>query len=576
MIDYAFKQELARTRENVDDLFYYDGHKVGRGTYGHVFKAQPKVPSAKYPAKEYALKLIEGQGFSMSACREIALLRELKHPNLICLQRVFLTNEKKVWLLLDYAEHDLWHIIKYHRGAKAKKMPVMVPKGMVKSILYQILDGIHYLHSNWVLHRDLKPANILVMGDAPGVHRGRVKIADMGFARIFYNPLKPLAELDPVVVTFWYRAPELLLGAKHYTKAIDVWAIGCIFAELLTAEPVFFCKEEDIKAQSPYHYDQLKRIFTVMGYPQENEWTDFKKMPDYHKLQTDIKSSQTAFPNCSMTRYMEKHKIESDSPQFKLLVKLLTMDPNKRISCKDAMEEPYFKMDPKPTEDVFYKFEIPYPKRESLPDADIKKSLAMNIVDDQNQQATNPQVNQTMNQQLDSEPVNKRLRMGGQQMNANSQPMFPSGEFHQPMQTQHMISQSMDMGGMMNQPQQQYQQPPIFASQPMPTSMPVSGQQQMGMMQGGQQFQHQNMGMMQGQPMMMRQQMPPTYQQHPQGMMQQSGGGVDMMSSMPPGMHNQQMGIQNMGGNPPPYSMMQQQGPQPPQQQPQQQWNHYQ
>ncbi|KHJ79655.1 hypothetical protein OESDEN_20694 [Oesophagostomum dentatum] len=99
-------------------------------------------------------------------------------------------------------------------------------------------------------------------------------------------------------------------------------------------------------------------------------------------------------------------------------------------------------MDPKPTEDVFYKFDIPYPKRESLPDADIKKSLAMNIVDDQNQQATNPQVSQNMNQQLDSEPVNKRLRMGGQQMNANSQPMFPSGEFHQPMQNQHMISQS--------------------------------------------------------------------------------------------------------------------------------------
>uniref|UniRef100_A0A1I7X623 Protein kinase domain-containing protein n=1 Tax=Heterorhabditis bacteriophora TaxID=37862 RepID=A0A1I7X623_HETBA len=137
---------------------------------------------------------------------------------------------------------------------------------------YSFKLGIHYLHSNWVLHRDLKPANILVMGDGPGVQRGRnmyfydfmnislrVKIADMGFARVFCNPLKPLAELDPVVVTFWYRAPELLLGAKHYTKAIDVWAIGCIFAELLTAEPVFFCKEEDIKAQSPYHYDQLKR-----------------------------------------------------------------------------------------------------------------------------------------------------------------------------------------------------------------------------------------------------------------------------------------------------------------------------
>ena len=100
-----------------------------------------------------------------------------------------------------------------------------------------------------------------------GFERGRVKIADMGFARLFNSPLRPLADLDPVVVTFWYRSPELLLGARHYTKAIDIWAIGCIFAELLTYEPIFHCKQEDIKANNPYHHEQVERIISIMGYP---------------------------------------------------------------------------------------------------------------------------------------------------------------------------------------------------------------------------------------------------------------------------------------------------------------------
>lgn len=371
-MDYEYKLKTAQERAKVEDLFEFEGCKVGRGTYGHVYKAKRKDRTvSNNDGREYALKQIEGTGISMSACREIALLRELRHPNVISLQKVFLSHlDRKVWLLFDYSEHDLWHIIKFHRSAKANKKPVDVPRNMVKSLLFQILDGIHYLHANWVLHRDLKPANILVMGE--GVERGRVKIADMGFARLFNSPLKPLADLDPVVVTFWYRAPELLLGARHYTKAIDIWAIGCIFAELLTYEPIFHCRQEDIKTSNPYHHDQLDRIFNVMGFPLEKDWEDIRKMPEHQTLMKDFKRS--IYVNCTLVKYMEKHKVKPESKQFHLLQKLLTMDPTKRITSEQAMKDPYFLEDPLPSQDVFEGKVIPYPKREFLTDDDDDKA----------------------------------------------------------------------------------------------------------------------------------------------------------------------------------------------------------
>ena len=127
------------------------------------------------------------------------------------------------------------------------------------------------------------------MGEGP--ERGWVKIADMGFARIFNSPLKPLTDLDPVVVTQWYRAPELLLGARHYTNTIDMWAIGCIFAELLTFEPIFYCQwqQEDITSSNPYQHDQLDRIFQVMGFPQDKDWENIRKMPEYPTLLNNFK-----------------------------------------------------------------------------------------------------------------------------------------------------------------------------------------------------------------------------------------------------------------------------------------------
>ncbi|CBY08564.1 unnamed protein product [Oikopleura dioica] len=365
-MDHGFLQKLSSQRRKVDDDFSYEGCKVGRGTYGHVYKARARDENDK---REYALKLIEGTGITPSACREIALLRELQHPNVIALQKVFLNHsDHKVWLLFDYAEHDLWHIIKFHR---ANKKHGNIPERMVKSLMYQILDGIHYLHENWVLHRDLKPANILVMGE--GEERGRVKIADMGFARLFNSPLKPLADLDPVVVTFWYRAPELLLGARHYTKAIDIWAIGCIFAELLTSEPIFHCRQEDIKTSNPYHHDQLEKIFQVMGLP--SDWDDIRKMPEHMTFQKDFK--RVDFSGKSLAGYMDKHRLRQDSCAFKLLKSLLIMDPKQRMGSAAAMDDDYFREKGEiPLEDAFGDGPIVYPKREFLTDEERKKDKA--------------------------------------------------------------------------------------------------------------------------------------------------------------------------------------------------------
>lgn len=184
--------------------------------------------------------------------------------------------------------------------------------------------------------------------------------------------LKPLAELDPVVVTFWYRAPELLLGAKHYTKAIDIWAIGCIFAELLTFEPIFHCRQEDVEASSPYHHDQLEKIFNVMGFPSEKDWEDIRKMPEHSTLMRDFGRLKPQYHGCNLQRYMAKHSIKSDTTAFQLLSRFLVMDPNKRITSEQAMADTYFSEDPKPCLDVFDSLPIPYPARKFLTDDDNK------------------------------------------------------------------------------------------------------------------------------------------------------------------------------------------------------------
>lgn len=198
---------------------------------------------------------------------------------------------------------------------------------------------------------------------------GVVKIGDLGLARLFSDPLQSLFGGDKVVVTIWYRAPELLLGGRHYTPAIDLWAIGCIFAELLALRPIFKGEEAkmDGKKTVPFQRNQFQKVIDILGSPTVERWETLPKYPEYPAFQS-LKICQ---PNLdSWCRSIEGG---GGANVYKLLASLLEYDPSKRITANDALLHPYFTDAPKVCQNVFQgqRYEYP-PRRISNEDIDIK------------------------------------------------------------------------------------------------------------------------------------------------------------------------------------------------------------
>lgn len=240
----AYRQARDAQRRPVLSRYRVIGF-LNSGTYGRVYKAQEILPPGAFAREPgvYAIKKFkpdrEGStttftGISQSAVREIALNRELRHENVVWLREVML-EENAIFLVYEFVEHDFLQIIHHHLTV----LRTPVSGAVIKSLLWQVLNGVQYLHENWIMHRDLKPANILITA------RGVVKIGDLGLARVYADPMVSLYASDMVVVTIWYRAPELLLGARHYTPAVDLWAVGCIWGELIALRPMF--KGEEIR-----------------------------------------------------------------------------------------------------------------------------------------------------------------------------------------------------------------------------------------------------------------------------------------------------------------------------------------
>ena len=232
---------------------YQKLEKLGEGSYGIVYKAQNRQTNEIVALKRIRIDM-EDRGIPASALREISLLKELVYPHIVRLYDV-LYSATKLTLVFEYLDSDLKKFIEGQRGDLDMKT--------IRDLLRQLLRGIAFCHYHRVLHRDLKPQNLLIN------KREELKIADFGLARSTDIPVRGYS-LD--VVTLWYRAPDILLGSRQYTSAIDMWSIGCIFAEMISGYPIFPGQNEQ---------DQLLRIFKVLGTPNEHQWPSLIELPNY-------------------------------------------------------------------------------------------------------------------------------------------------------------------------------------------------------------------------------------------------------------------------------------------------------
>ena len=318
-------------RSIMSDFEVNNINQVGHGSFGRVYKSTYQTEEGKII--EVAVKKINlrnNEGFPLSAIREISILKKYHHKNIVPFINSFVDPSKpnkkgNVSLVYEYAQHDLASLIKEN---------IDFDLDCIKSIMFQILSGVKFIHDNYILHRDIKPANILLL------NKGQVKLADFGLSRFFEKRKNQWKAYTNAVETLWYRAPELLLSECYYKTSIDMWSVGCVMAELFTKQALF-------KEQSPVN--QIKAIFNFIGRPKEED------LSRYYKINEGInpefqKNLEAIMPESGEIIDFEKKLIELDKTGYlkecksaiDLIKGLLNFNVNKRLNAEQALKHEFF------------------------------------------------------------------------------------------------------------------------------------------------------------------------------------------------------------------------------------------
>ena len=312
---------------NVDD--FEKLAKIGEGTFGDVYKARDRKTNDIVALKQVKMSHPGQEGFPQTALREINILLSLSHTHVINAREMVVGDTyDKIFMVMEFMEHDLKQLM------QAMKQPFT--EAEVKRLMLDLTSAMEYCHDRWVFHRDLKTSNLLMN------NKGEVSICDFGLARYYHEPPQGYS---PTVVTLWYRAPEVLLSdtgegiRTTYGPAIDIWSLGCIFAELVLTQPLLAGQGE---------IDQVKRIFELLGTPDDESWPGHAELHYFKKVKPRRQPFNRLKDKFKKVGFAAGAKGVLSEAGVDLLNKMLILNPAKRITAKEALKHKYFTEDPQP------------------------------------------------------------------------------------------------------------------------------------------------------------------------------------------------------------------------------------